>query len=83
MSEVTIEQIAESMFKLVEQDAGNKKYKPGDLTKKMLELYGSDQINKKMCKKAIKSLVDTGKLVYTYFGGSFIEIPHEEAAAKK
>ena len=32
-------------------------------------------------KEAIKSLVNSGKLVYTYFGGSFLEIPHKEGAA--
>ena len=83
MSDVSIEKIAETMFKLVEQDAGKKKYKPGDLTKKMIEVFGEDQVNKKDCKNAIKELVNSGKLVYTYFGGSFIEVPHEEAALKK
>jgi hypothetical protein len=32
-------------------------------------------------KAAIRTLMDTGKCVYTYFGGSYIEIPHEEGAA--
>ena len=45
--EITIEKIAETMFKLVEGDAGMKKYKPGDLTKKMIEHYGEDQVDKK------------------------------------
>ena len=26
-------------------------------------------------KAALKDLVDEGKLIYTYFGGSFVEIP--------
>jgi len=26
-------------------------------------------------KAALRDLVDEGKLIYTYFGGSFIEIP--------
>ena len=36
-----------------------------------------------MVKFAIKDLIDGGRCVYTYFGGSFIEIPHEEGAAKE
>jgi hypothetical protein len=28
-------------------------------------------------------LVDGGRCVYTYFGGSFVELPREEAAAKR
>ena len=33
-------------------------------------------------KFAIKELIDSSRCVYTYFGGSYIEIPHEEGAAK-
>ena len=31
--------------------------------------------------EAIKELIEEGKLVYTYFGGSYIEVPHKEGAA--
>jgi hypothetical protein len=68
------------MYKLVEEAQGMKKLKPMDLTKAMVQLFG-DEVDKKLCKKAIKQLVDSGKCVYTYFGGSFIEIPHKEGAA--
>jgi hypothetical protein len=57
-----------------------KKLKPMDLTKAMMQLFG-DEVDKKLCKKAIKQLVDSGKCVYTYFGGSFIEVPRKEGAA--
>ena len=30
---------------------------------------------------AIEELIESGRCVYTYFGGSFIEVPHEEGAA--
>ena len=78
---VTVEEVAESMLKQVTAAQGVKKLKPGDLVKMMIEMYG-DRVDKKLCKKAIKSLVETERCVYTYFGGSFIEIPHEEGAAK-
>nr|CAJ31212.1 dsrD [uncultured sulfate-reducing bacterium] len=68
------------MFKLVEQAQGVKKLKAMDLTKSMKEMFG-DEVDKKLCKLAIKQLVDSGKCVYTYFGGSYIELPHREAAA--
>ena len=74
------DEVADAMFKLVEQAQGVKKLKAMDLTKSMLEMFGDD-VDKKLCKKAIKQLVDSGKCVYTYFGGSYIEIPHREAAA--
>ncbi|MBM3325371.1 MAG: hypothetical protein FJY65_00090 [Calditrichaeota bacterium] len=68
------------MFKLVKQAAGLKKYKAMDLEKAMRELYG-DRVDKAVSKAAIKELIDSGRCVYTYFGGSYIEIPHTEAAA--
>jgi len=76
----TADEIADAMYKLVEEAQGMKKLKPMDLTKAMVQLFG-DEVDKKLCKKAIKQLVDSGKCVYTYFGGSFIEIPRKEGAA--
>ena len=74
------DEVADAMFQLVEQAHGIKKLKAMDLTKSMLEMFG-DEVDKKLCKKAIKELINSGRCVYTYFGGSFIEIPHREAAA--
>jgi hypothetical protein len=76
----TADEIADAMYKMVEDAQGMKKLKPMDLVKAMVQLFG-DEVDKKLCKKAIKQLVDSGKCVYTYFGGSFIEIPHKEGAA--
>ena len=76
----SIDEVADAMFQLVEQAQGVKKLKAMDLTKSMLEMFGDD-VDKKLCKKAIKQLVDSGKCVYTYFGGSYIELPHREASA--
>lgn len=76
----TVEEIADAMFNMVKDAQGQKKLKPMDLTKAMMEIYGDDA-DKKLCKSAIKQLVDSGRLVYTYFGGSFLELPHREGAA--
>lgn len=78
----TVEEVAEAMYKLVAQAQGQKKLKPGDLTKSAMQIFG-DRADKKVCKGAIKELIESGRCVYTYFGGSFIEIPHEEGAANK
>lgn len=77
---VNTDQIAESMYKLVQQAQGMKKLKAMDLIKSMLEMYG-DEVDKKMCKEAIKKLIESERCVYTYFGGSYIELPHRESAA--
>ncbi|MGD8922546.1 MAG: hypothetical protein PVH24_04805 [Candidatus Zixiibacteriota bacterium] len=76
----SVDEIADAMFKMVKEATGQKKLKPMDLTKAMMEMYG-DEVDKKLCKSAIKQLVDSGRLVYTYFGGSFLELPHREGAA--
>jgi hypothetical protein len=76
----TVEEIADAMYKMVEDAAGQKKLKAMDLTKAMMQLY-PDDVDKKMCKAAIKDLINSGKCVYTYFGGSYIELPHKEGAA--
>lgn len=79
---MTVDQIADAMFKEVQEASKfGKKLKPMDLTKGMLKAYDDQGIDKKMCKEAIKELVDSGRLVYTYFGGSFLELPHREGAA--
>lgn len=76
----SVDEIADAMYKLVAEAQGVKKLKPMDLTKAMNEIYG-DEVDKKICKGAIKQLIDSGRCVYTYFGGSFIELPHKEGAA--
>lgn len=76
----TAEEIADAMFAMVKDAQGVKKLKPTDLTKAMVELFGDDA-DKKLCKEAIKILVNSGRCVYTYFGGSFLELPHREGAA--
>ncbi len=75
-----VEEVADAMFKMVSEAQGQKKLKPTDLQKAMIEIYG-DEVDKKLCKEAIKQLVNSGRLVYTYFGGSYLELPHREGAA--
>lgn len=83
MAEATLDQVKDEMFKVVKDTMGMKKWKPTDLHKHCFEKFGEDAYSKKIGKSAIKDLVNDGKLVYTYFGGSFLEIPHEEGAANK
>ncbi len=79
---MTVEQIADAMYKQVaEAQEMGKKLKPGDLTKLMLGAYEEDGVDKKMCKAAIKELVNSGRCVYTYFGGSYLELPRKEGAS--
>jgi len=76
----TVDEIAEAMYKMVAEAQGLKKLKPMDLIKGMIQMFG-DEVDKKACKEAIKQLINSERCVYTYFGGSFIELPHKEGAA--
>ncbi len=80
MAELTPEFIADEMEAIVAECQGKKKLKPGDLNKEMKAKFGPEA-NRQVCKKAIRLLIESGRCVYTYFGGSFIEMPHEEGAA--
>ncbi len=75
---VNTEQVADAMFALVAECQGKKQLKATDLTKAMIERFGQDGCDKTMCKAAIRSLMDSGRCVYTYFGGSYIELPRQE-----
>ena len=75
---VTVEELADSMYKLVEEYTGKRKFKAQDLVKEVIQKYGEDIVSKKDGKQAIQLLIDSGKCVYTYFGGSFVELAPKE-----
>lgn len=79
--QISVEEICDAMYKQVAAAQGLKKLKPGDLVKQMIEIYG-DRVDKKICKRAIRELIESGRCVYTYFGGSFVELPPEEGVEK-
>lgn len=76
----SMEEIADAMFKMVEADAGKVRYKPRDLEKAMKKQF--DGVSKQDCKAALKNLMDSGRLVYGYYGGVSVELPREEGSAK-
>jgi len=78
---VTTEQLADDMYEMVKEAMGKKSFKAMDLTKAMIGKYGETDVSKDDCKHAIRLLIDSGRCVYSYFGGSFITLPHKEGAA--
>ena len=74
------EELVEFVYDMVLKAQGKKQLKAMDLQKAVLKAH-PDQ-DKTMVKFAIKELIDGGRCVYTYFGGSFIECPRVEGAAK-
>jgi hypothetical protein len=73
-------ELVEFIFDMVAKAQGKKQLKAMDIQKAVLKVHPDQPKND--VKFAIKDLIDGGRCVYTYFGGSFIEIPHEEGAAK-
>jgi len=78
---VQIEALAEEMYNMVVECQGKKSLKALDLTKAMIAKHGEGECSKDECKQAIRQLMDSGRCVYSYFGGSFITLPHKEGAA--
>lgn len=77
--QATVQEVSEAMYKMIKGSMGQKKWKATDLTKAVIELFG-ERCDKTLAKEAIRELIESEKCVYTYFGGSFIEIPHKEGA---
>ena len=75
MSQVTVEQVAEAMYELIKSTYGKKNLKAMDLTKAMIEKFGAESCDKVLCKQAIRQLIDSGRCIYSYIGGSFITLP--------
>ncbi|MBU2648491.1 hypothetical protein KKI24_27540 [bacterium] len=78
---VDLNKVADDIYAMVAAVAGDKKYKPGDLLKAMVKKYEGDGLTKKEAKEAIRILIDSERLMYTYINGSFIELPHADGAA--
>jgi len=79
MSAPTVEQIADEMYQMVAESMGKRNLKSNDLIKAIQQKY--PDVDKEVCKQAIRSLIDSGRCVYAYFGGSYIQLPHKEGAA--
>jgi hypothetical protein len=77
MANVTEEQVADAMYELVASMKGKRDLKPMDVTKQMIEQFGDDQVDKRMCKKALRTLIDSGRLTYKYAGGSYVTLPED------
>ena len=74
------EDLCNFIYDMVAKAQGKKNLKAMDVQRAVLKEHPDQPKND--IKFAIKELIDSGRCVYTYFGGSYIEIPHEEGAAK-
>lgn len=77
---VTIDSLADEMFAMVSEYAGKRNLKAGDLTKEMVARH-PDDCSKDDCKLAIRQLIESGRCVYSYMGGSYIVLPPKDGAS--
>ncbi len=76
-----IEELKQKIYEIVEKSKGKKKLKEKDVIAAASEETGLD---KDTVKKALREMIDVGKLMYSYSGGaSSIEIPSEEYLKEK
>ena len=70
---VAVEEVADAMYEMLKEYHGKKRFKAGDLQKEMQKKFGKDRCDRKVCKNAIKLMMDDGRTIYGYAGGSWIE----------
>jgi len=74
-------ELVEAIYKLVNDTLGIKQLKASDITKAMTAQFGEDRCSRGAVKEAIRELIDSGRCVYAYLGGSSsITIPHKEGS---
>ena len=74
----SMEEVADKMYEMIAAEKGRKKFTPRDLQTIAKDMFG-DEVDKKICKNAVKHLTNTGKCVYSGYGGvSYVEIPPEK-----
>jgi hypothetical protein len=75
------EELKNTIYAFVEKAKGKKKLKEKDIIKGVSADTGLD---KNEVKKALREMIDVGKLMYSYGGGaSSVEIPSEEYLKEK
>jgi len=71
---INIEEVATAMYELVKEYKGRKQYTARELSKTMKQKFG-EECDRKVCKDALKHLMDSGRCVYIYKGSSYVSLP--------
>ena len=58
-------------------DHGKKNLKPMDVTKAMIEEFGEDAVRQEDVQEGTPQLIDSGRCIYSYVGGSYVTLPEE------
>lgn len=74
-------ELQDKIFAFMEKMKGKKKLKEKDVIKAVSEETSED---KEIVKKALRGMIDVGRLMYSYGGGaSSVEIPSDEYLREK
>jgi hypothetical protein len=74
-------ELQDKIFAFVEAAKGKKKLKEKDIIKGVSQ---AESVEKDEVKKAMRAMIDVGRLMYSYGGGaSSVEIPSEEYLKEK
>jgi hypothetical protein len=77
MTDEIKKKVEDKIIGLVKEYAGKKRFKPIDLVKEMERDFAAESLTKDDIKGVLKDIMDEGKLVYGYAGGSFLTLPDE------
>ena len=67
----------QQLYHILRDEIVSGRWKPGDMMPsetEMIEQFDGE-VDKRMCKKALRQVIDSGRLTYKYAGGSFISLP--------
>jgi hypothetical protein len=74
---VKTEELVEAMYALVVETTGSRKLRPTDLTRAMIQKFGADRVSREDCKAALRALTESERCVYTFYDGSYVELPSQ------
>ena len=77
MTDEIKKKVEDKIIGLVKEYAGKKRFKPIDLVKEMERDFAAEGLTKDDIKGVLKDIMDEGKLIYGYAGGSFLTLPDE------
>ena len=77
MNEISVQKVADAMYEIVKEYHGKKNLKAMDLIKAMREKFG-EGCDDKLCKLAIRELMESERCTYSYVGGSYVVLNPEK-----
>ncbi|MEN6533897.1 MAG: hypothetical protein ABFD60_05600 [Bryobacteraceae bacterium] len=71
---ISVDALSEEIYRVVVANHGKRYLKAGDLMRAMETKFG-EEATKDDCREAIRHLLESGRCVYSYLGGSYVTLP--------